>query len=217
MFVRVLGDAAMESGANRDVQRILLRLLCGILVLVAGVQVSAGPSGGDEGMLPRIEIARGHAGPDITGTGGIGDHFGYALAVDGNRLLVSAVVERYDLFAPGVVYAFVRMGDAWVQEARLPSHGAGGLGTALAMDGDTALASARGARVQANGTIYTNAGQVLVFERSGASWSERARLNGDRDYGRFGASVRWCAARRGTTRRRVGPGSRGLSAASKAL
>ena len=65
--------------------------------------------------------------------------FGRAVALDGN---VAVVAAPGDGDGAGAVYVFTRSGDSWSQGGRFPGEeGANGLGTAIALDGTTLLAS----------------------------------------------------------------------------
>ena len=96
------------------------------------------------------------------------DGFAAALALEGGTLLVSQVARG----APGVVHAFAREGTApWRHAGRFAptdSAGAEGFGATLALSGDWAVVGAP--------LAGERAGAVYVFQRSGATWSQRARL-----------------------------------------
>jgi hypothetical protein len=75
----------------------------------------------------------------------------------------------------GAAYVFTRSGGAWTQQAELTAADAtsrAGFGSALALDGDTALVGAGGATV--GGRL--NAGAAYVFTRSDGAWSQQAEL-----------------------------------------
>ena len=95
------------------------------------------------------------------------DDFGWAVAVSGNTAVVGALFKNG--FA-GAAYVFVNSGAGWTQQAKLvPSDAAGGeFGNAVAIDGDTVVV---GANEQSSG-----AGAAYVFVRSGASWTQQAKL-----------------------------------------
>ncbi|MCB9915507.1 MAG: FG-GAP repeat protein [Planctomycetes bacterium] len=142
-----------------------------------------------------------------------GDQFGWALALDGDTLAVSAFGE--DSAASGVdgdqsddtlgdagaVYVFTRSGSTWTQQAYLKASNPGlfdRFGTSLALDGDTLLVGASEEDSAATGVNGVQAdesagqaGAVYVFTRSGATWSQQAYLKasntGAED--RFGVSV----------------------------
>ncbi|KYF94352.1 hypothetical protein BE17_24785 [Sorangium cellulosum] len=126
-----------------------------------------------------------------------GDQFGYAVALDGDTLAVSALGE--DSAATGVngnqsdnskssgaVYVFAREGGAWAQQAYLKpstSDPNDDFGYSLALSGDTLAVSARGEDSGATGVngsqasnTAPNSGAVYVFVRSGATWSQQAYL-----------------------------------------
>jgi hypothetical protein len=93
--------------------------------------------------------------------------FGWAVAISGNTI-VCTTTPSHD---PGVGHVFVHNGSEWVHQAKLrpldpvPSHG---FGTAVALEGHTAMIAAVG-----DGNF---AGAVYVFERTGTIWVQRAKL-----------------------------------------
>ena len=107
-----------------------------------------------------------------------GDQFGSAVALEGDRLLVGA--RRDDLSAAfvdaGSAYVFQRSGAAWLQSAKLVSSDGlagdelGGLDVALS--GGRALV---GSWKAASGAA-ADAGAAVLFEGSGASWTQSARF-----------------------------------------
>ncbi|WP_437508065.1 cadherin-like beta sandwich domain-containing protein [Sorangium sp. So ce1099] len=128
---------------------------------------------------------------------GANDQFGYAVALDGDTLAVSALGEdsaatgvngdQSDNSKPsGAVYVFAREGGAWAQQAYLKpstSDPNDDFGYSLALSGDTLAVSARGEDSGATGVngnqasnTAPNSGAVYVFVRSGATWSQQAYL-----------------------------------------
>jgi hypothetical protein len=106
------------------------------------------------------------------GDGGPEHHFGTAVALDGDTLVVGApeAVVGADL-GRGAAYVFARNGTAWSQQARLLADdgGAGhGFGASLALQGDTVVA---GAPRQA-----LNRGAAYVFTRSAGAWTQQGKL-----------------------------------------
>lgn len=96
--------------------------------------------------------------PDDTADG---DEFGSALALSGDTALVGA----WNGMGRGAVYVFTRSAGVWTQQQKLTVSGfplADGFGTALAIDGDTAVVGALGAD--------------YVLVRSGATWKEQQKL-----------------------------------------
>ena len=119
------------------------------------------------------------------------DFFGFSVAISEDTAVVGAF--RADDHANGIdagaAYVFTRSDGAWQQQAKLTARdGQAGdtLGGNVAVSGDTAVAGAIGH--DANGD---NAGAVYVFERSGDSWHQSAKLvASDGDAGdAFGQSV----------------------------
>ena len=107
----------------------------------------------------------------------LGDAFGYAVALEGDRALIGAIGHPHDDtgYGPGAAYVFTRSGGAWSQEAELaPGDGVrgDGFGGSVALSGGTALV---GAAVHAvNGNAVQ--GAAYVFTRSGAAWRQQAEL-----------------------------------------
>lgn len=106
----------------------------------------------------------------------LNDHFGDPVAVSGTTVVVGV---PDDDNAKGVdageVLFFRRTGGVWVQEGKLfASDGAAGdhLGVSVAVSGDTALIGA----FQQDNAGGVNSGSAYVFLRSGAVWSEQAKL-----------------------------------------
>ena len=108
--------------------------------------------------------------------GAAGDSFGDVVALDGDTALVGA---RYDDVGANVdqgsAYVFTRTGTTWTEQQQLTASDGAGLdrfGTSVALDGNTALASASGDDV---GT-HTNQGSAYVFTRSGTTWTLQQQL-----------------------------------------
>jgi hypothetical protein len=104
-----------------------------------------------------------------------GHLFGYALALSGGTLAVTADV--VDPVVPGEVYLFERAGDgSWTEVAQLtPSDGVAGdeFGFDVAIDGPRMIVSAYSKGAEP----LVFAGAAYVFERdAGGTWSEAAKL-----------------------------------------
>lgn len=102
-------------------------------------------------------------------------HFGTAMALSGDTLMVAST---------GNVYALVRDGGAWSHQEKLyPDSSAGNFGSSIALEGDTAVIGAPG-----TGNSH---GRAFVFTRSGGLWDQQATLeeNQRRAFAYFGTSV----------------------------
>ena len=100
--------------------------------------------------------------------GSPGDRFGGSAAFSGETAVVGA--DRDDSDA-GSAYVFLRTGTLWSQQAKLVASDTlpgDFLGYPVSLSGDTVLAGARGSA--------TSQGAAYVFVRSGANWSEEAKL-----------------------------------------
>ncbi len=108
-----------------------------------------------------------------------GDHFGYAVAIDGDTALVGAYGKGG---LQGTAVVFTRSASVWSQSAVLTPKdlvGKDAVGTSVALDGNTAVVGAPGQ------------GVAWVFVRVGSTWSEQAKLAAS-DFvagDRFGFSV----------------------------
>ncbi len=127
-----------------------------------------------------------------------GDAFGWSVAVADNTVLVGAYLEDSNaigingnsadnsLLQAGAVYAFVRSGNSWTQQAYIKSSNAGTadrFGGAVALDGDTAAIGAEQERSTATGVggnqannAAIDAGAAYVFVRNAGSWSQQAYI-----------------------------------------
>ena len=119
---------------------------------------------------------------------GLGDRFGAAVAIDGDRAVVGAPGEDSaattiggaedddNASGAGAVYAFSRTAGIWTQAAYIKASNAGagdGFGAAVALSGDTLVVGASGEDGPGNGAA--SAGAAYVFVDAGG-WSEQAVL-----------------------------------------
>lgn len=111
----------------------------------------------------------------LTPTGGnVGERFGIAASLSGDRIAVGA---DHANSRAGAVYVFVRNGGAWTQESRLTADDALGndaFGTSVAIDGDTLLVGAP-VKHRASPVSYAN-GAAYVFTRGAGGWTQQAKL-----------------------------------------
>ncbi len=133
-----------------------------------------------------------------------GDAFGNVVALHGDTALVTSA---WDDDARGAVYAFVRTGTTWSQQAKLlasDGYEAQWFGHGLALEGDTAIIGAR--------RDAAWRGAAYVFVRAGTTWGEQAKLLADDGEAsdQFGLSV----ALRGDTLIVGAPSADGLAHSS---
>ena len=108
--------------------------------------------------------------------GAPGDHFGNAVALDGDTLAVGASSDSTGTVAGhGAAYVFTRSGTVWTQAPKIT--GPDGetqdyFGHAVALHGDTLAVSA----VRDNVGMNPDQGSIYVFGRVGTSWSFRQQL-----------------------------------------
>jgi len=100
------------------------------------------------------------------------DWFGASVAADGDTLLAGAPQANA---LQGAAYVFVRDGDSWTQQAKLLAAG-GEPGDLFArrvlLAGDVAIAN-----VPLDKEYGQSVGSIRLFERSGSTWTEAARLD----------------------------------------
>jgi hypothetical protein len=128
-----------------------------------------------------------------TGDDIVHDTFGFAVAIDGDIMVIGAQAGDGIGFDTGVAYIFERSADGWVQTAKLfandahvpvrdantPEIPAGGqhadeFGTSVAISGDTVAIGAPG-RFSSLG--QNNVGVVYVFQRVAGAWIQQAELS----------------------------------------
>lgn len=102
------------------------------------------------------------------------DWFGFSVAVEGDTALIGACTDGDNGAYSGSAFVFTRSGTTWTQEATLTaSDGASGdyFGSSVAISGDTAIIGATN-----DDDSGSNSGSAFVFTRSGATWTQQAKL-----------------------------------------
>ncbi|MDM8540185.1 FG-GAP repeat protein [Desulfococcaceae bacterium HSG9] len=100
--------------------------------------------------------------------------FGCAVAISGDYAIVGAYGDNTGGNNSGAAYIFYRSGTLWVQQAKLTaSDGATEkrFGFAVSVSDDYAIAGAYGDDAKGD-----NSGAVYIFYRSGATWTQQAKL-----------------------------------------
>jgi trimeric autotransporter adhesin len=129
---------------------------------------------------------------------GVGDHFGFSVAIDGDTVVVGAPSEDSgatgvngdednDLSpSSGAAYVLVRSGKSWTQQAYLKAFNTAGsdkFGTDVAIDGDLIVVGAP--------DQDADAGAAYVYQRTGEVWSNQGFLKASNAEGgdQFGGAV----------------------------
>lgn len=105
-------------------------------------------------------------------------HFGYSLAVDGDTAVIGA--PRWNDYQ-GTAYVFTRGDYDWSQQARLLREEGmirEGFGSAVSVDDDTLVIGVFGMN-RPSPNFAVDAGAVMVYTGSGATWTEQAFLMPD--------------------------------------
>ena len=118
---------------------------------------------------------------------GAGDFFGVDAALAGDTLIVGANVDDHSgFFDNGSAYVYVRSGTSWSEQAQLTPLDPASIarfGNAVVASGDMAVV---GAPAAVEPFPALTSGALYVFERSGSSWSQTAKLlasdAGNHDY-----------------------------------
>ncbi|TLM72285.1 MAG: tandem-95 repeat protein, partial [Actinobacteria bacterium] len=114
----------------------------------------------------------------IAADGAASDGFGASLSLSGDTVVIGASGDDDKGADSGSAYVFTRVGTTWSQQQKLTASdgGAGdafgsGAPTGVTVSGDTAVIGA-----WRDDDRATDAGAAYVFVRSGAVWSEQAKL-----------------------------------------
>ena len=175
-----------------------VRRITGALVLtVMCIGLGACPSGNEQPPQQVIAqlVQQGYLKASNTG---VGDRFGYKVAMSGDTLAVAAVLEgssatgingnQADNSAPlsGAVYVFTKGAGGWSQQAYLKASNTEGndlFGSSIVLSGDTLVVSAvaeDSASTGINGGQANNSalgsGAVYVFTRTNGVWAQEAYL-----------------------------------------
>lgn len=103
-----------------------------------------------------------------------GDFFGWAVALQGDILIVGSPEDDDNGFGSGSAYVFTGSDFGWQQEAELlASDGAEGdqFGHTVAISGNRIVVGAR-----LSDELEFGAGAAYVYVRSGSTWNEEAKL-----------------------------------------
>lgn len=105
-----------------------------------------------------------------------GDLFGLSVAISGDTVLIGADLHPANGEKSGTAYVFVRRDGNWQQQAKLLADDGQPVdifGVRLALEGDTAVISARR---DDDPKLGVDAGAVYVFQREGAQWRQQQKL-----------------------------------------
>jgi len=119
------------------------------------------------------------------------DSFGIRVSLSGDYALVGAYGDDDNGSGAGSAYVFRRVGNDWIEEAKLIASERGGdanFGLSVSLSGNYALVGAYGD--DDNGSF---SGSAYIFRREGSHWTEAAKLTandgGASDYFGFSVSV----------------------------
>ncbi len=97
-----------------------------------------------------------------------------ALSTDGTTALIAG---SFDNNTAGAVWFFSRSGSTWTQDGpKITQSGSGFLGTNIALSGDGSTALIASPEVDTQSGQLVKPGQVLVYVRSGSTWSLQSTI-----------------------------------------
>ncbi|MCU7959182.1 MAG: FG-GAP repeat protein [gamma proteobacterium symbiont of Bathyaustriella thionipta] len=105
---------------------------------------------------------------------GVGDFFGFSVAISGNTALIGAYGNNDAGSDSGSAYVFIRDGNNWTEQQKLVASDAGfshRFGQAVALQGNSALIGA-----PLDNHAGAGAGSAYVFVRSGSTWTQQQKL-----------------------------------------
>ncbi len=119
----------------------------------------------------------------------VGDAFGGALALHGDRAVIGAYYSDSIASEAGAVYVYERINGLWTQQQKLTADDAAagdGFGSSVAMSDDQILIGAW--ETDQGGT---DNGSVYVFEHNGTLWTQVQKFAPDdlKTYNKFGSSM----------------------------
>ena len=168
-----LASAAIAVAAIGLLSGSLRAQAFGSSVVVAGDQILVAETRNPNGGVVHVYT---RSGDGWTETGNLtapepseGDGFGRAMAVSGNRLLVTSLSR--DRAPRGAVHSFVRAGSDWRHDGIIVAEGLPegmSVGGGVALSGDLAALNA--------GSPRGGAGMVLVFRHADGAWAQEAVL-----------------------------------------
>ncbi len=110
----------------------------------------------------------------LANDGAQGDAFGSSVSIHGDTAIISAPGDADEGAYTGSAYIFTRTNGLWTQQAKLlspfPAEG-DGFGTSVSIEGNAAFVGTPG-----YDEIGSNSGVVYEFTRTGAIWSQTAKL-----------------------------------------
>lgn len=119
------------------------------------------------------------------------DHFGWSVSVSGSTAIVGAPSANGPGDWSGSAYVFENIAGEWAEVAKLKGSDLGNVdhfGQSVVLSADLAMVGAPSKSVGGHADV----GVVYVFERTGGTWAETAKLLGDPPNGyspRFGSSI----------------------------
>src|SRR5688572_4337489 len=99
-------------------------------------------------------------------------HFGYAVSISGDRILVGAREDSEAGSAAGAAYVFERSSSSWTQGVKLLASDPGAFfGKSISLSGDVAVIGN-----SSSGPGGANQGAAYVFEWNGLQWQQAIKL-----------------------------------------
>lgn len=144
-----------------------------VTVVTAQLDDDNGPQSGSAYVFERVAGTWSEVAKLTASDGAESQHFGSAVDIDGDRILVGASGDQ----GPGSAYVFERFDGQWTEVAKLTAvegtvDDLGFLGGSVSLSGDVAVIGAWG-----DDELGPFSGSAVVFERgSDGTWSQREKL-----------------------------------------
>lgn len=125
---------------------------------------------------------------------GDGDGLGFAVAIQGDRIVAGAITAHRTVALAGAARIFSRTGTTWNLEAQVEASDPSGndyFGASVALDRDSVVIGASAPVTPGGNQVSDRPGAAYVFERAGGTWAQHQKLgasNADPD-DEFGRSV----------------------------
>lgn len=164
-----------SDAAPGDMFGLSLALDGDTVVVGAPYRDDLGPDAGAAYVFVRSGSSWAQEAKLVAADGAFRDHFGMAVAISGDTIVVGAYRHDHPLSNCGTAYVFVRSASVWTQQSELTASDAAQndvFGHAVAVVGDRIAVGAPG-----DDDLGTNSGSCYVFDRSGTSWAQSAKLH----------------------------------------
>lgn len=155
---------------NRWIASIALSVAIAITAVVSSGEWSDSALATTAGPAPMAEIQK-----VVASDGAANANYGYAIAIDGDTMVVGAASDVHAGTSSGSAYVYLRTGATWAQQQKLTASDAADgdqFGISVGISGDTIIIGA----YKDDHSSKIAAGSAYIFVRSGTTWTQQAKL-----------------------------------------